>query len=60
MRVALCKLSHTTAALATQALHARVLKLYGEYLRTQGRVTEADEMKRQMEALEVKYSFTTQ
>ncbi|KAL1528048.1 hypothetical protein AB1Y20_009415 [Prymnesium parvum] len=43
-----------------QALHARVLKLYGDFLGTQGRDAEAAEMKRKMEQLEVKYGFTTQ
>ena len=46
--------------MSLQALHARVLKLYGEFLGAQGRASEAEEMTRETARLEATYGFSTQ
>jgi len=43
-----------------QALHARVLKLYAEFLQNQGSPAEAEAMRTEMKLLETTYGFVTQ
>ena len=53
-------ISRSSRHLALQALHARVLKLYGEFLGSQGRTNDAAEMAKETARLEATYGFSTQ